>query len=96
MSNSKQAKVRSILKKTRDRRDKMATESMDHDFKKMRKSLVRYRNASPENVENEMICGTCRFFDRDDAYCHLVEGEINAEDVCDFWAPTEAQVEQTT
>lgn len=95
-SNSRQGRVRSILKRTRERRDVMATESMDHDFPKMAKSLVRYRNAEPENLDNEMLCGTCRFFEREDSYCHLVEGQINAEDVCDFWAPTEARVEQTT
>ena len=88
--------IRNVVKKTRNRRDQRANEGLDHDFKKMQKSLVRYRNASPEDVENETICGSCRFFDRDDAYCHLVEGEINAEDVCDFWAPTEVRVTENS
>lgn len=85
--------IRNVVKKTRGRRDQMANEKMKHDFPKMAKSLVRYRNASPENVEDDVMCGSCRFFERDENYCHLVEGEIDAEDMCDFWAPTEERVE---
>lgn len=89
--------IRQIMKKAQDERDKTANEKMAEGkgFPKMAKRLVRYRNASPEDVDNEMICGSCRFFERDTQYCHLVEGEINAEDICDFWAPTESRVEQS-
>jgi len=47
-----------------------------------------YRNATGVEMQNGIMCGTCKFFNKEEQTCDIVEGTIADHMYCKLFAPT--------
>jgi len=48
-----------------------------------------YRNATDVEIQNGIMCGTCKFFNKQEQTCDIVEGMIEDHMYCKLFSPTD-------
>ena len=59
---------------------------MKEQTDKLERSEAGYRHATPEEIQSNVMCGTCKQYNNDET-CDLVKGTFHSEDYCDLYKP---------